>query len=64
MLLLSTFIGKQVFAPPDLQTVYYTPKSYDFFFFFCLQLLNLILHSSQFLEYRLLVSQQNSSLKQ
>ena len=63
MLLLSTFIGKQVFAPPNLQTVYYAPKSYDFFCF-CLQLLNLILHSSQFLEYGLLVSQENSSLKQ
>ena len=33
MLLLSTFIGKQVFAPPDLKTVYYIQKSYDFFFF-------------------------------
>ena len=38
-----------------LQTVHDAPKRYDFlfffFFFFSLQLLNLILHSSQFLEY-------------
>ena len=52
MLLLSTFMGKEVFAPPNCarctKTLWF---SFLFFFFFSLQLLNLILHSSQFLEY-------------
>ena len=43
MLLLSTFIGKQVFAPPNLQTVYYASKSYDFFFLSATSKLNFTL---------------------